>query len=45
MADNPYHGKITNQGSQVIEAIHKQPANGSVTKKTGTDLRAGSGSK
>jgi hypothetical protein len=42
MADNPYlNGKITNKGSQIIEAVNKQPSAGSTEKKTGSDLRAG----
>lgn len=46
MADNPYNdGRITNAGTQVIPAIHKRPSTGSVEKKTGTDLRAGTGKK
>ena len=41
MPENPYHGKITNAGSQVLPAIHNQPSTAKPQKITGTDLRAG----
>ena len=41
MADNPYHGKIQNKGSMVLDAIHPQPKAPKPEKLKGTDLRAG----
>lgn len=41
MANKENDYKITNAGSQVVEAPNKQPKDTSVTVQRGTDLRSG----
>ena len=38
---NPYEGKVTNVGTQVIPAAYPRPTTPSPQKSTGTDLRSG----
>lgn len=44
MRDNPYIGKITNAGSQVVNGNAKQAPKGKTIVQRGNDLRNGRGS-
>lgn len=41
MKGNPYMGKISNAGNQVVEGAAKQAPKGKTVVKRGSDLRSG----